>query len=156
MDNNNVNFPSENTYTLSDLQHFTGLTDRTLRNYLSMNILQGDKVNGVWHFTAEQVDAFISHPTVRPSIVAKNNALVYDFLLGRENAEGQCCIVLDLPNNQRKSAIEYFCNHVNKGEFQNMHFTLDSPMGKPVRIILKGGDKQISQLINGYYIKQKD
>ena len=156
MDNNNAIFSSDSTYTLGNLKDFTGLTDRTLRNYLTMGILQGEKRNGVWHFTAEQVNEFISHPTVRPSIVAKNNASVYDFLLGREDTENQCCTVLDLPKNQRKNAIEYFCANVNKGEFQNIRFSLDSSMGKPVRIILKGSAKHIVQLISAYYSTQEN
>lgn len=146
----------DSTYSLGDLQAFTGLTDRTLRNYLAMGILQGEKRGGVWHFSAEQVTEFMMHPTVRPSIVAKNNALAYDFLLGREETEEKCCIVLDLPKKHRKNAIEYFCNNVNKGEFQDMRFSLDSPMGKPIRIILKGNAKNILRLINGYYETEKN
>lgn len=70
-----------NYYTLSQLALITGLTERTLRNYIISGILEGEKINGKWHFTSEQVDRFICHPSVRPSIVAKQNALIYDFLL---------------------------------------------------------------------------
>ena len=34
---------TENYYTLGHIVQFTGLTDRTLRNYISMGILQGEK-----------------------------------------------------------------------------------------------------------------
>ena len=96
---------NERNYTLSDLKIFTGLTDRTLRNYLAMGILVGEKLNGIWHFSAKQVNDFMAHPSVRPSIVAKNNALVYDFLLEKEDTENRCCMVLDLPRKMRKCAI---------------------------------------------------
>lgn len=72
----------ENTadyYVINQVVMFTGLTDRTIRNYISSGILQGEKINGVWCFTPEQVEAFISHPSVRPSILAKNNGLVNDY-----------------------------------------------------------------------------
>jgi hypothetical protein len=74
-------FASGSYYLIKHLTLFTGLTDRTIRNYLSMGLLQGEKINGLWHFTPEQVEAFISHPAVRPSIQAKHHGLVYDFLL---------------------------------------------------------------------------
>ena len=147
---------NERNYTLSDLKIFTGLTDRTLRNYLAMGILLGEKLNGIWHFSAKQVNEFMAHPSVRPSIVAKNNALVYDFLLKKEDTENRCCMVLDLPRKMRKIAIKYFCEKINQGEFQNMQFSLDSPMGKPTRIILKGKTQQIIRLVNGYYDMQEE
>ena len=70
-----------NYYLINHLVLSTGLTDRTIRNYISNGILQGEKINGLWHFTPEQVEAFICHPAVRPSILAKQNSAIYDFLL---------------------------------------------------------------------------
>lgn len=45
-------------YTISELVMMTGLTDRTIRNYIASGILQGDKTDGCWRFTGEQVDGF--------------------------------------------------------------------------------------------------
>ena len=56
-------------YTLGHLSQITGLTDRTLRTYLSKGILEGEKINGVWHFTEVQLDAFFRHPSVRPALI---------------------------------------------------------------------------------------
>ena len=47
-------------YLINQLSLITGLTDRTLRNYISAGILEGEKVNGTWHFTIEQIEAFIT------------------------------------------------------------------------------------------------
>lgn len=58
-------------YTLGHLSQITGLTDRTLRSYLKNGILEGEKINGIWHFSEEQLDAFFRHPAVRPSIQSK-------------------------------------------------------------------------------------
>lgn len=71
----------ENLYLINHLVLITGLTDRTIRSYISSGILKGEKINGIWHFTAEEVEDFIKNPAVRPSITAKNNAIIYDFLL---------------------------------------------------------------------------
>ena len=71
----------ENLYLINHLVLITGLTDRTIRSYISSGILKGEKINGIWHFTAEEVEDFIKNPAVRPRIIAKNNAIIYDFLL---------------------------------------------------------------------------
>ncbi len=42
-----------NYYLISHLVLSTGLTDRTIRNYIASGILQGEKINGLWHFTPE-------------------------------------------------------------------------------------------------------
>lgn len=38
-------------YLISHLVLLTGLTDRTIRKYISSGILQGEKIDGLWHFT---------------------------------------------------------------------------------------------------------
>ncbi len=40
-----------NLFTLGHIRQFTGLSDRTLRNYLAHNVLKGEKINGIWHFS---------------------------------------------------------------------------------------------------------
>ena len=77
-------------YVINHLVMFTGLSDRTIRNYIASGILQGEKINGLWHFTPEQVEEFVRHPAVRPSILAKNNGLVYDFLLDTKKQDRKC------------------------------------------------------------------
>lgn len=83
-------------YKLNELAIFTGLTTRTLRNYLKMGLLDGEKVDGVWNFTEEEVEAFMQNPNVKPSISAKKNALVYDFMLDNTKRTNEICTVLDL------------------------------------------------------------
>lgn len=151
MDKNTLQFGEGEYYTLGDIVQFTGLTDRTLRNYLSSGLLEGEKINGLWLFTAEQIEKFITHSSVKPSIVAKRNSVVYDFLLGGEETVEQCCLVFDLPKKQDKKAMEYFCYAINNGDFCNLKFSFDSPKNKATRIILKGETKQILQLVNDYY-----
>lgn len=139
-----------NYYTIGHLTMFTGLTDRTIRNYISSGILEGEKINGVWHFTPEQVQDFITHPAVRPSILAKKNAIVYDFLLDTRKHSHQCCIILDLPGYGEKEAMEFFCHSINGGDFKNISFSFDSITGTP-RVILMGCTEEVMGLVNGYY-----
>ncbi len=48
-------------YTLKELAELTKLTDRTLRNYLSSNILKGHKIGGQWRFNKEEVSALFKN-----------------------------------------------------------------------------------------------
>ena len=69
------------TYTINDIATMTGLSTRTVREYMKLGFLSGEKENGVWRFTGEAVGALFANSAVTPSIKAKRNALVYDFML---------------------------------------------------------------------------
>ena len=135
-------------YTLGHLSQITGLTDRTLRTYLKNGILSGEKINGVWHFTEEQLETFLRHPAVRPSILAKNNAIVYDFLLDTKKPEPRVCVILDIPDLDRDAASRFFCDAICYGDYRDLRFSLDA-VGSP-RVILSGPMDQILALVNSY------
>ena len=69
-----------NYYVLGHVKVITGLSERTLRSYISLGLLKGEKINGMWHFTEEQLGEFLVNPSVRPSILAKKHAIIWDFL----------------------------------------------------------------------------
>ena len=140
---------TNNYYLIKHLVLFTGLTDRTIRNYISAGILEGEKINGLWHFTPEQVDSFIRHPSVRPSILAKNHSAVYGFLLDNKKEYCEICLILDIPGNDPKEIAEYFCYRINSKNFQNIHFSFDG-VEKVQRVILKGNTAEVLQLVNGF------
>lgn len=138
-------------YTIGHITLFTGLSDRTIRNYISSGILEGEKINNVWHFTPEQVEAFIRHPAVRPSILAKNNALIYDFLMDTKKAAPQSCVLLDCPGCDTKELTEFFCYSINgDSTLHDFHFSFDNLGGTP-RVILTGPTHQVLELVNRYY-----
>ena len=140
-----------NLFTLGHLRQFTGLSDRTLRNYLANGILKGEKINGIWHFSDKQIEDFVNSPTVRPSILAKNSGIVYDFIIDRNKPCDQSCIILDLPTADREQACEFFCYQINDGNFKDLQFSLDAPKNKQMRIILKGNVSDVLRLIGDYY-----
>lgn len=137
-------------YLIKHLTLITGLTDRTIRNYLAMGILQGEKINGLWHFTPEQVENFIRHPSVRPSIQAKHHGLVYDFLLETKKSVPETCVILDLPGTDKKSIAEFFCYRINNGGYHHIQFSFDG-IGTLPRVILKGDPAEVMKLVNAYY-----
>ena len=139
-----------NYYLISHLVLATGLTDRTIRNYIASGILQGEKIDGLWHFTPEQVEEFIRHPAVRPSILSKNNGLVYDFLLNDRKKEPEACVILDIPEADRKTLAGFFSYRISEGNFRNIRFSFDGA-GKTPRVILKGDAGEVLGLVNAYY-----
>lgn len=139
-----------NYYTIGHLVQFTGLTDRTIRNYIASGILKGEKINGLWHFTSEEVDAFLLNPAVRPSIVAKQHGLVYDFLRNNPETTDQICLVLDLPGKEQEMVMAYFCTAITEGDYRDIHFFFDGNGDAP-RIFLKGDAGEVLRLVNGYY-----
>lgn len=138
-------------YTLAHLTLFTGLTDRTLRNYLQQGILEGEKINGLWHFTPEQTEAFLRHPAVRPSIQARQNGLVYDFLLENRRKEPRMCLILDLPGKERGQVSEFFCHEISHDPaLRDLRFAFDGVTDAP-RVILTGLPEQILPLVQRFY-----
>lgn len=137
-------------YVINHLILLTGLTDRTIRNYIASGILVGEKINGVWHFTKEQVESFICHPAVRPSIIAKNNSLVYDFLLEDKKKQREICMILDIPCEDKKSVAEFFGYRIARDEYRDIRFVFDG-VRECVRVIIKGDAAKVLQLVNEYY-----
>lgn len=137
-------------YTIGHVTRFTGLTDRTVRSHIASGFLEGEKLGGVWHFTPEQVEAYIAHPAVLPGIRARNNGIVYDFLLDNKKTEQQCCIVLDLPGDDREETSGFFCNAISTGDYSDLQFTYHAVAQSP-RVILRGHTDQVLELVNRYY-----
>ena len=137
---------TENYYLISQLALMTGLTDRTLRNYMNTGILKGEKINGVWHFTPGQIQQFIAHPTVRPSILAKYNALIYDFLSADRKTENEVCIILDVPSADKAALGQYFCREISNGNYTNIRFAYDGHAKTP-RVIITGKTREVLALV---------
>ena len=112
-------------FLINHLLLLTGLSERTIRSYIASGILEGEKINGLWHFTPEQVERFISHPAVRPSILAKQNSIVYDFLLEDKKKSQEMCVVLDVPGADKKELANYFCYEISNGAYSDIQFAFD-------------------------------
>lgn len=136
-------------YVINHISLITGLTDRTIRNYIADGTLKGEKIDGVWHFTPEAVEEFIQNPAVRLSIQGKNKSLVYDFMLNEFKKEDEACIILDLPNADRKTVMEQFAYRINQGSYTNINFSFDG-FTKTPRIILRGKMKDVLEITNAY------
>ena len=139
----------DDSYTIGQVVMMTGLTDRTIRNYLSLGFLDGEKQDGQWRFTAEQLEAFMRHPSVKPSISAKKNALIFDFLADTYNQEKEACLVLSIPKEDKTAAMTFFCKEISEGDYQDIRFSYDG-FEHSGRIILRGSFSDVLRLSNAF------
>ena len=139
----------EKKYNLNDLALMTGFSTRTLRNYLVGGILKGEKTDGVWRFSDEELDAFFSDPYVKEGIRIKRNGVVYDFLAGNGRTGARTCTILDVPCSlvtaNRISA--FFCDKMN--DASGVTFTFDWHKGF-CRVILTGDAEEVMKLVRAY------
>lgn len=138
-------------YTLNDLALMTGLTTRTLRNYLKMGILKGERVEGIWNFTEEEIAEFFENSYVISGIQAKNRAIVFDFLAHNKKQDNEICTILDL-HVQQEEAEEisaFFCEEVGKRE-ERIKLSFEKN-GAYVRVILRGYEDSVMEILNKYY-----
>ena len=95
-------------YVINHIVMFTGLSERTIRSHIAAGFLKGEKINGLWHFTPEEVENFINHPSVKPGILAKSNSLVYDFLSDTGKKADEMVVILDMPGKSKIEISNFF------------------------------------------------
>ena len=141
-------------FSINDLAMITGLSTRTIRTYITTGFLSGEKIDGAWVFTHEQVLAFIENKAVQPSIKAKKNTIVFDFLGTKPYNNDKMCTILDLAAKEALTASVFFCEKISECSPEaELRFASD-PVGTGVRLILSGSPKDVMNLMNQYYDKQ--
>lgn len=139
-------------YTINDIAMMTGLTTRTIRNYIKLGILNGEKEDGVWRFSAEDCYDFMEHPAVKSSIRAKKKAIVLDFLVEDKKKQNQICSILDLCIDEEESqeVLDFFCTQVNESGCENVRFSYERN-GRNSRIIISGYEDAVAEILGAYY-----
>lgn len=139
----------QQTYSIADVILITGLSERTVRSHIAAGFLRGEKHNGKWRFTCEEIEAFVTHSAVRPGILARNNALVYDFMLQDRKSAPEACLILDIEKDKGRSASDFFCRRIGTGVEKNLRFSYDGVKGAG-RVILRGDIGAVFALANEY------
>lgn len=141
----------QDMYTINHVALMSGLSSRTIRNYMKMGFIEGEMINGVWHFSAEAVGDFFANPNVAPAIKAKRNALIFDFLADDDKQQDEMCTVIDQRANlEEANAIsEFFCDAINRAWSGVIRFGF-SFNGNQARIILTGPEDAVQQLLTAY------
>ena len=138
-------------YTIEDMAVFTGLTDRTLRNYLNEGRLTGEKVDGAWRFSPEDLGRLLRDGGARRALEANRNAAVYDFMLGGPG-EDRCCVIRDIPvpDGEEEAVRTRLVERVN-GEESRVSFSysygLDRQGRGSARVILVGSTAVVQKIL---------
>lgn len=143
----------EKYYTINEISIMTGLTTRTIRNYLKSGLINGEKINGIWMFSHVDFSDMLANPAIKPSIQAKNNAVVYDFLVDNKKKINKICTIIDLyiDDTESNETSEFFCNTINSlSETGELSFKFEKN-GRNVRVILSGTEETVIDILNKYY-----
>ncbi len=135
-------------YTVEDVAQRTGLTDRTIRNYLKDGRLKGKKIGGQWRFTADDIEALFRTP-------------------GEEGESGASEELFDSPcagiNPDVYTVVEYECEQTVAVELSaRIHAEIESPENgfkgsrfdyiynekeKRTRFVLRGGADYVASML---------
>lgn len=145
----------EQKYTINQVAAMTGISTRTIRNYLKAGLVNGEKTDGVWLFSAEDFGNMLDNPTVKPCIKAKSNAVVFDFIADDRKKDNKICTVIDLyaDDNEAEEVSRFFCDAVNNGCGESDLVFRFEKYGKNVRVILSGAEDAVADLVGRYYGK---
>lgn len=143
-------------YTINEVAVMTGFTTRSLRLFIQQGFLEGEKIDGKWCFTVEQLEAFISNPNIKAGIKIKNNALVYDFLADFEKSESKTCIILDFhisSNEEFEEISTFFCTAMSDENVSASKMKLER-QNNSVRLIISGPEDFIADVMKKWYEKK--
>ena len=145
----------DRNYNLNEIALMTGFSTRTLRNYLNQGLLKGEKVDGAWQFTAEEIDRFFAEPFVKEGLRIKRNAIVFDFLADRSKQAKRACVILDIPVSMKESKTlsEFFCKQMETA--LGTVFTFDWNNGS-ARVILSGAEESVANIMEAYHRMHSD
>ncbi|MDR7856633.1 helix-turn-helix domain-containing protein [Tissierella sp.] len=87
----------EKLYTVEDIAKMTGLTSRTIRNYLKDGKLKGKKIGVQWRFTEENISELFNDKDFSNSVDEAKNQIVIDFIKNKEAKDINICSIIDYP-----------------------------------------------------------
>ena len=145
----------ERKYNLNDLALMTGFTTRTLRNYLNQGLLSGEKQNGMWQFSAEEIDRFFREPFVKEGLRIKHSSAVFDFLAYRSKEKASSCIILDVPASRKEGdkISAFFCGKMRDAVDVRFHYGWDNGL---CRVILSGAADSVANIMHAYTVTNFD
>ncbi|MBR6349679.1 MAG: helix-turn-helix domain-containing protein [Lachnospiraceae bacterium] len=140
----------DRTYNLNEVALMTGFTTRTLRNYLNQGLLKGEKVDGIWQFSAEELDGFFDEPFVKEGLRIKRSSAVFDFMSDLNKKSGRSCVILDLPVSVKEGneISNFFCDQMQDARDAVFNFGWNNGVA---RVILTGDEAQVADIMKAYY-----
>lgn len=138
------------TYNLNELALMTGLTTRTLRNYLRQGALNGEKIDGAWTFTVEEIEAFMADPAVRRAFESRQNAVVYDFLADDFKRANRICTIIDYAADdaEAEAISQFYCDCARRASDVELRIGRRRDIA---RVILSGSEDTVMDILRQYY-----
>ena len=106
-------------YTIKELSLMSGLTTRTIRNYLKLGLLKGSKENNKWIFNEDDTIEFFKNSYVKQSIEIKNLSLVLESF---NNAKEEVCNIIKIKDTLYENNIISIYNQINS--YDNFSFKM--------------------------------
>jgi len=132
-------------YSITEVSKMSGLTTRTIRNYLKDGFVHAVKENDKWVFTEDDFTDMISNIYVSPAIKAKNNAPIFDFVADHKKENNSVCMVIDRILNEEDTVqfISKVCSLQSAAGDVEMRFEKKE---KNIRIILIGPEAEVKAM----------
>lgn len=86
----------EKLYAVKDVAIMTGLTERTIRNYIKDGRLKGKKIGVQWRFSEDDINNLFEDENVSNKITESNHSKVLEFIKG-EVEPNTGAVVLNIP-----------------------------------------------------------
>ncbi len=134
-------------YSIDEISLMSGLTTRTIRNYLKDGQIKAAKEDGKWVFSIKDFTDMLSNPYVKAAIRTKNNMPVLDFIADEKKSTDSACLVIDrvVDEKDMTAFIEKLCSLSQSEEGVSMRLDRTETH---LRIILTGKEEAVRKLFN--------
>ena len=142
-----------NNYNLNQVSMITGFTTRTLRNHIKQGILSGEKIDGNWAFTEEELDKYLNDASIIEKTMSSQHSLAFDFLSDPFKTSNRICTIMDFPvsDGEALSIAKFFCDLISeRGTDVQFRYINEKHFA---RFILSGSEEQVAEFMKEYYDK---
>lgn len=135
----------EKLYTVADVAEVTGLTSRTIRNYLKEGTLKGQKIGVQWRFTEEEIRRLFSRQTPGQDSPTQ---IVRSFLGQHERPGASFLALLDVPCVSEAEAMELFAKLKERRAegIESLSYEYHDE-GRLLRIAISGDTEAVIELL---------
>ena len=145
----------EKLYTVDDVAIMTGLTSRTIRNYLADGRLKGRKIGSQWRFTEADINGIFSDPSAAADNSAPNqnadSSAVAAFLRPQPRTTVSICAVVDYPVDSADTIaplVQKLTDQISLLASDNLSFTYEyDQVNRVARFTLVGALDMVAKLI---------
>lgn len=137
-------------YTVADVAALTGLTSRTIRNYLKDGTLHGKKIGVQWRFTEDDINGLFQEVDFGQKLQEIEDNLVADFLKETARDEESECRILDIPDvteEEWKRSLKKIRREIDEKKEGMPKFAWEYVVEeKMLRVVIAGKPKDVERM----------